>query len=144
MCALEHIHEFAKGMAPHRHKLRDICDAALAAGGEVRVLLREQSRKRVNLRLGANAWMLSRLERNFDAGQYTSSIAPIQAETASERPPETASPTPPIACPEFIVNVSGQQNGSSAVRPQPKVAVTSPKDGLTAVIPAHNRVGPCP
>jgi glycosyltransferase domain-containing protein len=128
---------------PHWHKLRDICDAALAAGGQVRVVFREQSWERIDLRQPANAWMLSLLERNFEAEQYTASITLIPVETADELSPEPASPPPPIACRGFIVDVGGLQSGSSAMRPQPKAAVTSPTEGLTAVIPAHNRVGPC-
>ena len=127
---------------PHWHKLRDICDAAFAAGGRVRVVFQEQSWERVDLRQPANGWMLSLLERNFEAERYTASITLIPAEPAGETPPEPASP-PPLACRGFIVDVGRPQNGSSAVRLQPKVAVTRPGEGLTAVIPAHNRVGAC-
>jgi len=35
------------------------------------------------------------------------------------------------------------QNASSVVHAQPKAASPNPTEGLTAVIPAHNRVGPC-
>jgi glycosyltransferase domain-containing protein len=150
---------------PHWHKLRDICDAMLAAGGQVRVVFREQSWARVDLRQPANASMLSLLGSCFDAEQYATSVALIPPETAGEIPPDPGSPSPPTAGRGFIVNVvtrqrggasvsvDGLQNGSSAVCPQPKVPVTSSpitsspvtssaKD-LTAVIPAHNRVGPC-
>jgi glycosyltransferase domain-containing protein len=128
---------------PHWPKLRGICNAALAEGGQVRVVFREQGWERVDLRQRANAWMLSLLERNFEVEQYAASIALIPVETADEPPRDPASLSPPTVCRGFIVDVGRPQNGSSAVRPQPKVAVTSPSEGLTAVIPAHNRIGPC-
>ena len=150
---------------PHWHKFRDICDAALAAGGQLRVVFREQSWAPVDLRQPANAWMLSLLGSNFDAEHYAASIAPIPPGAAGEILTNPGSRSELTACRGFVVNVGARQrgeapvsrdglrNGSTAVCPLPKVPVIasretssparSSKRELTAVIPAHNRVGPC-
>jgi glycosyltransferase domain-containing protein len=128
---------------PHWDKLRDICDTALAAGGQVRVVFREQDWARVDLRQPEDAWMLSLLDRNFEAERYTASIALIPAESAGERLSEPASLSPPVVCRGFIVNVERLQNAPRAVRSQPNVALARDGEDLTAVIPAHNRVGSC-
>ncbi|MBV8119698.1 MAG: TIGR00180 family glycosyltransferase, partial [Alphaproteobacteria bacterium] len=143
---------------PHWHKLRDICDAALAAGGQVRMVFRDQDWARVDLRQQADAWMLSQLDLNFAAERYTASIALIPAEGAGERRSEPASSPPPTICHGFIVDIERLRNdpikserfSSAPTLPSPasggglrrgEAAVES--GDLTAVIPAHNRVGPC-
>jgi len=127
---------------PHWQKLKYICDAALAAGASVRVVFREQSWERVDLRQAANAWMLTQLEQNFPVEQYSASITLIPHETVGETPPEPALLLSPTVCRGFIVDVCRRLNLSAKVRCQPK-SITPPAQGLTAVIPTHNRVGLC-
>ena len=108
----------------------------------MRVVFQEQSWERVDLRQPANGWMLSLLERNFEAERYTASITLIPAEPAGETSPEPASP-PPLACGDSLSMLDGRRTAPRPCALQPKVAVTRPGEGLTAVIPAHNRVGAC-
>ena len=128
---------------PHWGKLRNVCDACLAAGGLVQVVFREQDWALVQLRQGANAWMLSELERNFPAEQYTASIALVPAMPNCGPPLEAASQPAPITCRGFIVSLGSRQNGSAAIRPQPKAVVGNRTKDLTAVVPTLNRVDQC-
>jgi glycosyltransferase domain-containing protein len=128
---------------PHWGKLRNICDACLVAGGQVQVVFREQDWALVHLRQGANAWMLSELERNFPTEQYTASITLVPAGPNGGHPLEAASQSAPITCRGFIVNLETRQSGSAAIRSQPKAVVTNGPKELTAVVPTLNRVGPC-
>ena len=127
---------------PHWGKLRNICDTCLAAGGLVQVVFREQDWALVQLRQGANGWMLSELERNFPTEQYTASIALVPATPNCGHPLEPASRSGPFTCRGFIVSLGSRENGSSAGTAAETRGKQSDKE-LTAVVPTLNRVGPC-
>ena len=71
---------------PHWPKLRELCDASLASGGQIVVIYRHQLWASFDLQHNSYSWMLSRLE-DFFCRDYVADIKPIPAQPSVPNSP---------------------------------------------------------